>query len=220
LRGRGAIAGLVALVVTTTLLSSGCASKRLQPRSARGQGPEVGVYRGRIAEVDGKSRKFRLLLYAELPDRLHGEVLHPLGGTELIVDGNSERLAVSVVRERLAFVGRPDAGLMRQVIGVGVTPDELVRVLLTGQAGSAALRFEREGGRGPALPERFEIEADRRVLRLQLKRIDALRASRSDLAEAAPPVGFEVHPLEELRWDWLEEDPAETAPAGSGTAPE
>jgi hypothetical protein len=168
-------------------------------------GPTVGVYRCRIGESDGRTHKFRLLLWAELPDRFHGEVIHPLGGTELIIDGDGERLLVAVIRERLAFVGPPAADVMRQVIGVDLPPQELVQVLLTGRGARDDYRAERQGGPGPGLPERFEIERDGRRLTLQLRRLDALRADPDELATGEPPEGFEVHPLADLHWEWSDD---------------
>ena len=70
-----------------------------------GEAGPVGLYRARLEHPDGSSDRFKLLLHAALPDRLHGEVLAPVGGTVLIFDGGGGRMAVTFVRDRVSFVG-------------------------------------------------------------------------------------------------------------------
>ena len=68
------------------LLLAGCGGGRKSTRDLA-QGPHAAVYRARFEPTPGeRARKFRLLVYAAEPDRLHGEILSAVGTTELILD--------------------------------------------------------------------------------------------------------------------------------------
>lgn len=198
---------LTVLTLLACLLLA-CAPRRLQTRPT-GDAPQVGVYRGRIAETDGRSRRFRLLLFAAEPDRLHAEVVSPLGATELILDGGDARLAVIVPKERLVFAGAPDRETMHGLVGVRVQVGELVRGLLRGEVAGEGIRWRRRGAVG-SLPREFTVEGGGRVLELRLKRRSPLRAAAAELGAAVAPPGFETRPLRELEWQWFEPSAVDT----------
>jgi hypothetical protein len=171
----------------------------------------VGLYRARLAEADGRSEKFRLLLFAAPPDRIHGEVLTPVGGTVLIFDGGGGRIAITLVRDRVAFAGPAGPDVIEKLIGVPVRLEDLVDGLLTGAPPSASFELLREAEVGEALPERFEISSGGRSLELQRRRLRVLDRPEGGLGTGEPPPGLELLPLERFEplREW--EQPSEAA---------
>lgn len=156
------------------------------------------MYKGRVENADGKGRRFRLLLFAALPDRLHGEVLSPLGAPQLIVDGGSGKLAVTFVRDGESFVGRAHGDVVARVLGVHLELDELVRALLIGESVGGGHPLERMGRGAGELPQAVTIRTEDGTLALELKRLRPLRADPTLLGTGQPPEGTRVRPLEEL----------------------
>lgn len=179
-------------------LTTGCTGIRGVPETLPDSNV-VGVYRVHARDAAGKERRFRLLLFAELPDRLHGEVLSPLGSTEMIVDGGNGRLAVTLVDEGVAFTGIARRADMQRILGVSMTLGELVRGLLTGASpADGSQRVERDASTAVGLPKRIRIEADGGGLLLELKRFRPMRFPAAGLATGSPPDGVEIRPLDEL----------------------
>jgi hypothetical protein len=161
-------------------------------------GHTVGVYKGRVVNAEGKPRRFRLQLFAALPDRIHGEVLSPLGAPQLIVDGGGGQLAVTFVRDGESFVGQARGDVVARILGIRLELDELVRALLTGETVGGEHRLERTG-RGPGeLPEAVTIRTEGGTLALELKRLRPLRADPTLLGTGRAPHGTRIRPLEEL----------------------
>jgi len=186
------------------LLVSACAGRREPSARPVGGGASAGLYKVRLAGGPGeRARRFRLLLYAELPDRLHGEVVSPLGRTELIADGGGGRIYVQFVRDRVAFAGVADAEVIHDLLGIRLSLEELVRGLLMGELAGAEIELRREPAAGGALPERLEIQAPPRSVVMQLKRRQALAVDPRSLGTGEPPPGIEVRPLERLDPDML-----------------
>jgi hypothetical protein len=167
----------------------------------------VGLYKARLDDADGRSERFRLLLFAAEPDRIHGEVLTPVGGTALIFDGGDGRIAITLVRERVAFAGRAEPEAIEKLIGVRVPLGELVHGLLHGLTAHDGPTVVREPAGREGLPELFEISAGERSLRLQLKRLRALDRGHETLGTGQPPAGLELLPLERFEplRQWEEE---------------
>ncbi len=161
---------------------------------------QMGVYRGRIERDGERSRKFRLLLFSELPDRLHAEIVSPVGSTEMILDGGGGRLAVTLVREKVTFVGDADAGAMDRVLGVRLGVAELVRGILTDEPPEASdVSLRRVESDSPPLPQQVEIESGTSRLSLVLKRVRAVKFRASGIGTGSPPEGIEdLRPLDEL----------------------
>jgi hypothetical protein len=156
------------------------------------------LYKARLSDPEGNPRRFRLWLFAELPDRLHGEVISPVGTTELIVDAGQGRLSVALVRERVAFVGPAKPEVIEGLLGVRVGLEELVRALLTGEIGETGHTIMRSETPGTALPEQLEIRSGQRELVLQLKRRQPFGAVDDRLGRGLPPEGMEQRTLDEL----------------------
>jgi hypothetical protein len=175
-----------------------CGPKRA-PRTEPTYGAEVGVYKARLEPTEGKIRRFRLMLFATLPDRIHGEVVSPLGSTVLIFDGGGGQLSVTFVRDRIAFVGPADGAALEAVLGLDLPLEELVRALLVGELASTRHRITRTASRDPGLPDSLEIADGRQLLQLRLKKRQPLRTSDAELGRGEPPPGMERRPLSELR---------------------
>jgi hypothetical protein len=158
----------------------------------------VGLYKARLVDADGTQRRFRLWLFAELPDHLHGEVISPIGTTELIVDAGDGQLAVAFVNDRVAFVGPAEPEVIEGLLGVRVGLEELVRALLTGEMSDPRHSVSRSETPGVMLPERLEIRSPRRALSLQLKRRQPLTTAREGLGRGRPPEGMQERGLDEL----------------------
>jgi len=186
---------LAGLCIVVSL--AGCAPQRRGAIEPSSSGTRVGVYKVRSQPRDEKSRRFKLMLYAASPDRLHGEVLSPLGSPVMSFDGGDGQLAVTLVRDRLTFVGDATPGALAPLFGVAISLSDLVAALLEGVTPDAAgWTLERPDGSG--LPESLTITSESGTMSLQLKRWHVLK-SEGSLGTGEPPRGMELRPLEELR---------------------
>lgn len=188
----GALAGLLLLV--------GCGGGR-KPNRDFGPGPYAAVYRARFASAsDERVRKFRLLVYAAEPDRLHGEILSAVGTTELILDAGGGRVSVFFVRDRIAFVGPANSRVLDALLGVPVAIEDLVQALLGNRPedlpGASSGWTLLPGGR--VYPDTIRLEDGGRRFELRLKRIRPIRVDPATLGTGRPPRGVEQRPLEEL----------------------
>lgn len=184
------------LLILLAALLTACAQRGIEGSGAGDSGP-VGLYRARLEHPDGSSDRFKLLLYARLPDRLHGEVLSPVGGTVLIFDGGGDRLAVTYVRDRVTFAGQSSPEAIEKLIGIPITLQGLVRGLLTGEGVGEEMTLVREP-QAPGLPQRLEVGFHDRALRLELKRYRPLRGEEEALGSGEAPTGMELRPLDLL----------------------
>jgi hypothetical protein len=137
------------------------------------------------------------MLYAELPDRLHGEVLSPVGSTVLIVDAGDGRISIAMPRDRRVYVGHADPEVVESILGVKVPLEELVRALLTPDVAVPELEVHRSAT-GPGLPESFEIASPPRRFSLELKKRQRALPTGTPLGTGEPPPGLEILPLDEL----------------------
>jgi hypothetical protein len=190
------------ILATLTAAAAGCGGRQA-PATTPATGPAAGVFKVRLEQEGEKPRKFKMSLFAELPDRIHGEIGSPVGTTVVVFDGGNGRLAVTFVRDRVAYVGPADAESVRRTVGIPVTLRGLVSSLMTGRPDSAELTVVREGP-SPGLPDRLEISGDGRRLTLELTKRRTLRVAPDSIGTGEPRAGLEVRPLDELR---LREDP-------------
>lgn len=179
------------------LLACGCARLH-RPRPEAGA--PVALYRGRILEADGRTRTFRLLLYAALPDRIHAEVLSPMGTSHLILDAGAGRVALTFPQEKVAYVGTAGPDVLERVVGLrGLSLEPFARFVLTGEADPPpGISVRRAPPRGEGLPRRLEIAtADRRLV-FERRERPASGPLGAELGTGSPPPGVEVRPIEEL----------------------
>ncbi len=193
--GRWTVAAMAGLLL---LAGCGC-GRKTAPDFA--QGPLAAVYRARFESAPGeRARKFRLLVYAAEPDRLHGEILSAVGTTELILDAGGGLVSVFFVRDRVAFVGPANAEVLDALLGVPVRVEDLVQVLLgnrpeDSQGTSSAWTLI---PRGQLYPDTIRLEDAGRSFELRLKRIRPIRVDPATLGTGRPPQGAEQRPLEDL----------------------
>jgi hypothetical protein len=174
-----------------------CAGSRGTVRVPPGDGPLIGVYRATIAEPEREARRVKVLLWAERPDRLHAELLSPVGGVRLVLDAGGGLACVVDPETPAAYAGESGPEAVEKIAGVRVSIADLVEALLAGAAPSG-LRVSREGAAEPALPARFSIADGERSLDITLLRLERGAPGAGALGTGAPPPGMTVRPLEEL----------------------
>ena len=160
-----------------------------------GTGPIIGAYRARLVDAEGRTHTLRLLLWAHEPDRLHAEVLGPVGGVRLTFDAGPGAASVVDHQAAVAYAGDPSPDDVRRIVGVPLAVPALVQALLSG-ASPEGLRVDRTGALG--LPERFSVEGAEGALRLELQRLTRGSASEAALGTGSPPRGMTLRPLSEL----------------------
>jgi len=176
--------------------AAACTSPRDAARVPPGDGPIVGLYRAAIEGGDAV-RHAKVLLWAARPDRLHAEILSPVGGVRLILDAGGGRACVIDPAASVAYTGDGGEDAVLRIVGVAVPLDAMVEALLAGTPPSG-LRVLREGTPAPALPERFAIEDGARALRLTLVRFQRSATDGDRLGTGEPPPALRVRPLDEL----------------------
>jgi hypothetical protein len=183
-----------------TLLASlaACAPRRPFGSTPLGIPAEFGIYAGKLVQRGEPSRSFRLMLYAQLPDRIHGEILAPLGGPEVVLDGGDGQLSITLVSDGVSYVGPAQAAALTPLLGLPLELGELVRGLLNGDAGAHGYVLRRASGRSGALPEWIEIEAQETRLSLRLKQTRRLGAPAAGLGTGTAPPGTLVRPLSQF----------------------
>lgn len=178
------------------LAMTACAS----PRGARGvppgDGPLIGVYRASLDDGSGPVRKFKLLLWAERPDRLHAELLAPVGGVSLVLDAGGGSACLVDVGEATAYAGRAGPAVIESLAGVPMSVEDAVAAILSGSQ-ARGLRVERTGGADGELPDRLLVSDGSRSL--ALARVKFQRgAAAAALGTGSPPQRMIVRPIEDL----------------------
>jgi hypothetical protein len=189
-----AVLGLLAAVAA----GEACAGRRWPEDGVASGAGSFGVYRGSLRDPSGRNTRFRVLLFADRPDRLHAEVLGPGGSPALILDGGEGRISVTVVGENVCYSGPSGAEAMESVLGIRTSVDALVGAFLAGEVREGAPAFMRDPETAEGLPRTFEIRSGTRVLRLERASTRALRPSES-LGTGNPTPGMTVRPLAELQ---------------------
>jgi len=176
-------------------VAGSCTAHRRLPEEAF-PGPTFGVYRARIVDArTGDGRRARALVFAELPDRLHVEILSPVGATEAILDAGSGRVSITFPRDRVSYVGPADEQAFAALVGLRATPAAVVQSLL-GTAPSD-LEVERDGRPG-RLPESLRIRTADGVLTLKLRTIEPVRGAGSTVGTGHVPPDVETRPVADL----------------------
>ena len=175
---------------------AGCAGgSRTRPRVAPDE-VVFGVYRGQVWPPEGGRVPFRAWIWADAPDRLHVEILPPVGGPSWIVDAGSGRLAVTDVEAATCWIGSETPGSIERWLGIATDVRGLISALL-----------EDDG----ALPPAVELTGDA-LGRLRMERSGYRVAPRGSLGTATAPPGVDARPLDEIEGRAFPE-PADEAPA-------
>lgn len=197
-REHGSGRALRVLALTAIVGLIGCSGKRSARITPASPTEQIGIYRARFSGEEERPRRFRLLLYAAAPDRIHGEVISPVGSTLMVLDGGGGRLAVTFVRDGVSYVGLARPETLEQLLGLRLGLEELVGALLGHGLDPAACRVERVAAPEGELPARLALDDGRRRLDLELKRLQPLRDGSASLGTGEPPPGTELQPLEDL----------------------
>jgi hypothetical protein len=186
--------------VAVVLLCVGCPAHRRSSPDTVSPGT-YGIYRAVYEDPEGTRRGFRIMLFAELPDRLRAEVLPPVGGTEMILDAGAGNLALTVVSERTAWVGAADPETIGAVIGVPLDLADLVATILGETEPQVEGVTVRRSPRRVGLPDTLIVESDNGRLELRLRKKKKLPKTRDRPGTGEPPPGVELRSLTEALED-------------------
>lgn len=187
----------VIAVLAIAVSAAACAVRRGEAGPLPSGARSFGSYRATYRDATDRVSRFRLLLYAELPDRLRVEVLAPIGGARWIVDGGEGRLAVLFLDERVAYSGNADAQALERILGARLGLSALVEAIVSGSRGSGGPDFDREPAREPGLPRRFDLRSGAGRLRLERTSWKEVRGG-GPIGRGSVPPAFELRPLSEL----------------------
>lgn len=183
--------GLLALFVLAT---AACAASHRGDVVPPGNGPLVGVYRAAIDDGASAARRTKLSIWAERPDRLHVELISPVGGVTLILDAGGGSACIVDPGTATAYVGMDGPDAIEALVGVRVSVAEAVTALLDG-APPHGLTVSRQGDTAGALPEKIRIEDGARSIELSRIRFERGTADPRALGTGSPPTQLAVRPL-------------------------
>lgn len=183
-------------LVAAAIASSGCASRGHRDSPLPDAPDAVGVYRGWVFDRNERVARFRLWIRVEPPDRIHAEVLPPVGGPEWLLDAGGGRVSLTRISERIAWVGDVSEDDSARLLGLPVGIAALVKALWEGASPGETVVLERDPVAAPGLPRAFGVLADGRGIRIELL---ALRRATAAVFTAEPPRGLDRRPIEDLQ---------------------
>ena len=186
-------------LVAALVLSIGCATRHGTKATPSTSGETIGVYKGQVWGESKRHPRFKLLLYARPPDHIHAELYPPVGGSAWVLDSGDARLSLTIVDERVAYVGAADAETLGRLFGIAIAPSALVSALLDGTSPGEGFTVQRESPQSTGLPKTFEIRQGARGFRLELN--DTRPVVTRGLATGTPPAGVRQAPLDELAFE-------------------
>lgn len=179
------------------LAALACAQPRANGGVPAGSGPLIVVYKAAIDDGHRARRGAKIALWAARPDRLHAELILPVGGVTFVLDAGGGNVSIVDVAEATAYVGPDGPGSIGAFTGVRVSVADAVAALLDGVAPEGVV-VSRVGGPAGVLPETFRIEDGTRSLAIARLRIERGRADQRDLGTGVPPDGLRTRPLAEI----------------------
>jgi hypothetical protein len=186
--------GLLAL---SGLATVACAASHRADVVPPGTGPLVGVYRAAIDDGRGAARGAKLSIWAERPDRLHAELIAPVGGVTLILDAGGGAACIVDSGAATAYVGVDGPEAIEALVGVRVSVAEVVAALLDGTP-PRGLAVTRHGEGASALPKTIRIVDGARSIELSRVRFERGTADPRSLGTGSPPKQLAVRPLEDF----------------------
>lgn len=163
----------------------------------RGPGPLIVIYKAAIDEGRGARRGAKIALWAERPDRLHAELIAPVGGVTYILDAGGGQVCVIDVSDATAYVGEDGPGAIAALTGVRVSVADAVAALLDGVS-PAGIGVSRVGGEGGTLPDKLRIEDSGRSLEIERVRLARGLTDERALGTGLPPDRLRLRPLTDL----------------------
>ena len=155
----------------------------------------VGIYKAAIDDGDGAVRGAKISIWAERPDRLHAELIAPIGGVAYVLDAGDGHACVVDVAAATAYVGAAGPGAIEALIGVRSSVADAVVALLTG-ASQDGLAVSRVGRKDGALPESIRIADGSRSISLTRIRLERATHDPRTLGTGVPPERLAVRPIE------------------------
>jgi len=186
------------------LAAIACAQPRRDGGVPVGSGPLVVVYKASIDDGHGVLRGAKLALWAERPDRLHAELIAPVGGVTFILDAGGGNVCIVDVTAATAYLGEDGPGAIAAIAGVRVSVADAVAALLDGVS-PAGLALSRVGGADGALPEKLRIDDGARSLAIVRVRVERGRTDPRALGTGVPPDKLRVRPLSNLAGEVAQE---------------
>jgi hypothetical protein len=191
------------------LAAVACARAHRDNGVPAGIGPLVVVYKVAIDDGSGAVRGARLSVWAEAPDRLHAELIAPIGGVKFILDAGGGNACIVDVAAATAYVGADGPGAIEALVGVRVSVADAVAALLHG-ASPDGLAVTRIGGADGDLPHSIRIADGARSIVLARVRVERGKTDPRSLGTGIPPKQLPLRPIESL----AREVAGEPAPAG------
>jgi hypothetical protein len=192
------------LVGILGLLALACAGTHRDDRVPKGDGPLIALYKAAIDDGHGAKRGAKLSVWAATPDRLHVELIAPVGGVTFTLDAGDGNACVVDVGTAIAYVGDGGPGAIEALVGVRLSIQDAVAALLYGVTPPGA-SVTRIGGPEGALPERFRFADGARSLTLDRIRLERGSASSQALGTGIPPRQLAVRPLASLAQESVRE---------------
>jgi hypothetical protein len=184
------------------LLLHSCAGVSLPPPDVAARAQASRSYSGRLrVKLDGRELRARatVLLAFERPDALRIEVPGP-GGLRLIAVTRGGRVTAAFPADRAVYAGTADAPGMEALLGLALSPDEVMDLLL----GAPVPRLARRDVRwGPILPRRVDARLpDGSRLQVSVEEADRDVALPRAAFEPPPSPGYRSVDAEEARGLW------------------
>jgi len=155
----------------------------------------VGIYKAEIDDGRGPVRRAKISIWAERPDRLHAELIAPIGGVVYVLDAGGDHACFVDVAAATAYVGEAGPAAIEALIGVHVSVVDAVAALLTGSSrdGLAVARVGRGDG---GLPESIRIADGSRSISLTRIRFERGITDPRALGTGVPPERLAVRPID------------------------
>lgn len=175
-----------------------------------GTGPLIVVYKAAIDEGHGARRGAKLALWAKAPDRLHAELIAPVGGVIYTLDAGGGNVCIVDVRAATAYVGEDGPGAITALTGVRVSVADAIAALLFGVS-AEGVTVTRVGAADGSLPDTLRIEDGVRSLGIERVRVERGRIDPDALGTGLPPDRLRLRPLGTLG---AEEERSRPSPGG------
>ena len=188
-----------ALAAAVAAVGIGCAARHGTTTVPAGTGELVVTYRVVLEDGAGAARHIRLLVWVARPDRLHAEIVLPVGGVRFTLDAGGGRACVVDTADGVAYAGPDGADAVYAVTGVRITVPDAVAALLDGTA-PPGWTADRDPEAQGELPRRLHLASGSRSVTLTLEKISRSAAAGS-LGTGRPPAGRPVRSLEDLARD-------------------
>jgi len=182
--------------IAAAAAAAACGGPHRASRIPEGSGPLVATYRAELVREGEPARRAKLLVWAQAPDRLHAELLPPVGGSPVTLDAGGGRAVLVDVEAGAAYVGDAGPEALAPLTGVSIGVADAVAALLNGTAPEGA-RVDREGEAPGVLPLRFALTLGGSRIGLTRLRWERTTRDPSTLGTGEPPAGLTVRPLAE-----------------------